>query len=271
MDPDLVFRARLRDKWAHAILVAAAVIVAAVVAMGLLPESDGERQEGLAVAASPLPVPSPVSSPSPWPPVTPSPTIELAGVEPRHLDIEAPGSGVGPTVRVQLMLPAGWASADAGRALYKPAGQPSEQDANSPMLAIQAVAGVVTDVCRTGPRVTFTPIGPTVEDMATALATLIGPERRGPTDVVLGGYPARRFDLTHLLDECGGPEGRWLWETATGAHFVFLQGATATIYVVDVDGDRLVIATHYRGSPVDEVHQLDAIIASIDIEPRAGP
>jgi hypothetical protein len=46
MDPDLVFRARLRDDGARSILVVAAVIIAAVVTVGLLPESSGGGQGG---------------------------------------------------------------------------------------------------------------------------------------------------------------------------------------------------------------------------------
>jgi len=86
-----------------------------------------------------------------------------------------------------------------------------------------------------------------------------------------GGYAAKRFVLTDLLEECGRPEGRWLWENAGGSHFVFLKGGTATIYVVEVDRDRLVIASHHRGSPVEDVRELDAITASLDIEPQGRP
>ena len=270
MDPDLVFRARLRDNGARSILVAAAVIIAAVVTVGLLPESGG-GQGGFAAAASPSPLTSPAASPSPGQAATTTPTAELVEIEAGPFDIQAPDSGVGRPMLVHLTIPAGWASAEAGTAVYKLDGGPGDRDANGPTLAVHAVTAVVTDVCRSGPRVTFATIGPSVDDMTTALVTLIGPARRRPTDVVLGGYSAKRFVLTDLLEECGGPEGRWLWENAAGSHFVFLKGGTATIYVVDVDGDRLVIASHHRGSPVEEVRGLDAMTASLDIEPQGRP
>ena len=271
MDPDLAFRARLRDDGARSILVAAVVIIAAVVTVGLLPESSGGGHGGLAAAASPSPLTSLATSPSPGRAATPTPTAELVEIEAGPFDIQAPDSGVGRPMLVHLTMPAGWASAEAGTAVYKLDGGPGDRDANGPNLAVHAVTAVVTDVCRSGPRVTFATIGPSVDDMTTALVTLIGPARRRPTDVMLGGYPAKRFVLTDLLEECGGPEGRWLWENAAGSHFVFLKGGTATIYVVDVDGDRLVIASHYRGSPVGEVRELDAITASLEIEPQGRP
>ena len=46
-----------------------------------------------------------------------------------------------------------------------------------------------------------------------------------------------------------------------------LKGGAKTIYVVDVDGDRLVITSHHRGASAEDIAELEAIIASIDIEP----
>jgi hypothetical protein len=197
-----------------------------------------------------------------------TPIPERQEIEPGSYYLRLPAVIESPPISIRLMMPAGWASAAAGTAVFKSEDAWGYPDTNGPTLAVHAVTGVTADACRWGPDVRFEKIGPTVEDMTAALAILIGPERPGPNDVTLGGYPAKRFVLTDILDSCdGGPEGRLLWENATGSRFGFLQDATATIYVVDVDGDRLVIATHHRGSPAEDVEALNGIIASIDIEP----
>jgi hypothetical protein len=132
------------------------------------------------------------------------------------------------------------------------------------------VTRVVTDVCAA--KRSFVEVGPTVEDLTTALANQAGVERSGPTDVMLGGHPATRFVLT-IPGSCPGPgEGHLIWVAgAMQPGFWLLDGGTATIYVVDVNGDRLVIASHNRGSSAKDLAQLDAIIASIDIEPSLSP
>jgi hypothetical protein len=266
MDPDLEFRAKLPDRGAYRSLAAAAVIVVVVVGIGLLPANDETALTNLATAPSLSSPPSPPSR-SPSRAAYPTPIPERLEIQAGSYYINAPSDIRGRQIRIRLTMPAGWASAEAGTAIYRADFDWRYPDTNGPSLAAHAVTGVVTDVCRTGPRVRFEKVGPTVEDLTRALATLVGPAGRGPTAVKLGGYPAKKFVLTDILDSCGGPEGRWLWENASGSHFGFLKGATATIYVVDVDGDRLVIATHDRGSPAKEVRELDAIVASIDIEP----
>jgi hypothetical protein len=68
---------------------------------------------------------------------------------------------------------------------------------------------------------------------------------------------------------CGGGEGRFLWKNATVLPFGLLNGGTATVFVVDVDGMRLVIVTHHRGATTAEQLELGLIVASIDIDSSA--
>lgn len=250
-------RDRVPVRFIKLAIAATAVVVVALAATNLLPSGGGTAGSGLAISSSPPASPTPRPSPA----ATPSPGRNYVEINPGSYDIPwRPG-------RIRVTMPPGWAMAEAGTAIYLPEGGSRYPDTNSPSLAVHAVTGVVTDVCRAIDDVPFERVGPTVEDMTTALAALVGPEGPGPTDVLLGGYPARRFVWTDILDSCGGPEGRWLWENATGSHFALLKGGTATIYIVDVNGDRLVIASHYRGASAGEIAQLDDIIASIDIEP----
>jgi hypothetical protein len=58
-----------------------------------------------------------------------------------------------------------------------------------------------------------------------------------------------------------------IWKNATGHEpFGLLDGGLATVYVVDVHGVRLVIATHYRGASDEQIRELDDIVRSIDID-----
>jgi hypothetical protein len=134
------------------------------------------------------------------------------------------------------------------------------------------VSYVVTDVCSDEVEVAFAPVGPTVDDLTRALENQIGVQRSGPTDVMLGGYPAKKFVLT-LLPECPGPEGHGIWADATRTYGFWLRrGETGTVYVVDVNGARLVIASWVMNrASAESIAQLEAIIASIDIEPLPNP
>ena len=139
-------------------------------------------------------------------------------------------------------------------------------------VGVDGPARVATDVCPTGEKATFVEVGPTVDDLTTALANQVGVERSGPTEVMVGGHPAKRFVLTGLRCS-GGPEGRLIWRSSSDSDssaFGLLFGGTATINVVDVNGDRLVIASHQRGASEADVAELDAIIASIEIEPASA-
>jgi len=248
-------RAHVPVRYVKLATVVVAMVVVAVAASNLLVAPGDVAQSGPAV--SPSPAPSLTAAPRPSPK---DPTID-----PGLYDIALP------EMRIRLTTPAGWSSAEAGTAIYKPDGRWRYPDTATPSLAVHAVTRVVTDTCPSGPELDlpFEDVGPTVEDLTAALVNQVGPIRRsGPTDVKLGGYPAKEFILTYDLSApCGGPEGRLLWENATGSGFGLLKNGTATIYVVDVNGDRLVIASHYRGASAEDIAQLDAIIASMDIEP----
>lgn len=241
------------NAYARLAMGAAAVVVVAVVGISLLPSLRGVG--AVLTSSSPSSTPAPVpTAESPLPSEIPSGSYAIPW---EH--------GV-----VHLTLPDGWTSGDDGTAITK--GPVGEIALNNPTLAVHAVRRVITDTCPGGPGPTddrlFQDVGPTVADLTTALMNQAGPtQRSGPEDVTVGGFPAKKFTMVLVNGACGGPEGRWLWENATGSHFGILAGGTATIYVVDVGGDRLVITSHERGASPEGIAQLDAIIASIEVEP----
>lgn len=252
-------RAQVPVRYVKLVIAVIAIMVVAIAGTNLLPSSADV--DGSGVADSPSPSPSSSSAVT----VSEPPSSEIL-----------PGKFLmaGWQRGVELTVPAGWSSTDDGRSIYKT----FWGSFGGPGLGVYDVTHVVADVCP--PEPSYVEVGPTAEDLATALGNVAGLERSGPIDVVLGGYPARKFVFTTPqgfgLTCYGGGEGRSILENvnATESNFGVLSGGTATIYVVDVEGDRLVIASHYRGAgyyqggTAEDSTELEAIIASIYIENR---
>jgi hypothetical protein len=224
----------------------AAVVVVAVVAN----YQRGTSQTGVAP-----------SSESPAP-VTPQPTDTIPQ---RPFEIET-RAGV-----VRLIIPPDWRVADHERALYT---GDEPYPGNGPLLAVQDVTTVVADTCPNRSKdPVFLPVGEAVKDLTAALQNMDGLERAGPIQILVGGHPAQRLVLS-LPDgferRCGGPEGRILWQNASTSPFGLLDGGTATVYLIDVDGVRLVIATHHRGATREQQLELAHLVASIEIDAAEG-
>jgi hypothetical protein len=211
------------------------------------------------------PTVSSVPSRLPSTPARPSPTPEDLEIEPGSYAL------IMPQLRIHLTMPAGWSSAEAGAAVWKPEYGWQYSDGGRPSLGVHEVTGVATDICGPGGAHPFRAIGPTAEDLVTAFSNLVDVWVSGPIDARLGGYPAKQVDLTLSPDFdalCGG-DGRWLWEDASGSRLALLKFGVLTVYIVDVDGDRVVIARNRRSTSARDIAQLDAMVASIEIEPTS--
>jgi len=267
MDIDLAFHAQLRNRlaWPRVAVVAAALIT--IVGIGLLP-GDGAEPEasGIAVLPSASTAPSPAPSTSPRPgAATPRPRDLQPRISPGRYDIATPRWSV------HLVIPAGrgvWSATAGGAGVARhPLGETSM---NVTLHDVTSMAGVATDLCTGSAQ--FLEVGPTVEDLTAALANQVGGERSGPAEVMLGGHPATKFvmGIPHP-SPCAeqGSDGRSVWWNPGQPAVYAWVGGTSTIYVVDVNGERLVITSQHRGNSAEEIAELDAIVASIDIEPEA--
>ena len=234
-------------------IAAAAVVVVGIVGFNLLPS--------FGVIGGPFTPPSSTGPPAATLGPTPSSSTEIE-----------PGSYVisTPQVRARLTMPAGWSGGETNVWRLPPDGYRGMLElAVTPFEVSLAVA----DVCTDEVDVDFVEVGPTAEDLTSALANQIGVERSGPTDLMLGGYPTKKFVLT-LLPECPGAQGHAFWADATRTYgFAFeARRDGGTVYVVDVNGERLVIASQYRdAASAEDIAQLEAITASIVIEPVPDP
>jgi hypothetical protein len=118
------------------------------------------------------------------------------------------------------------------------------------------------------------PVGPTVEDLATALVKQAGPAAIAPTKVTLGGYSGKKVELsipsdvdTDTCDE--GHFGRW--SPRDDPHhpgpFTYGNGQHDTVYIVDVDGTRWVIDTNYLPETSQgNLAELEQLVASIRLD-----
>ena len=166
--------------------------------------------------------------------------------------------------RMTFTVPAGW-TADGD--LYKDRGEPGEVKFTTWVLT-----HVFSDVCQWG---TLVDAGTTVDEFVSSVMEQEGWEASAPTDVTLGGFPGKRIELTVPADldtsTCTNGVLRY-WpgpgpDLSTG-DCCNPPGNTDTVYVIDIDGNRLVaIARHYPGSSSQNRAELQGVIASIEIEP----
>ena len=106
------------------------------------------------------------------------------------------------------------------------------------------------------------PVGPSVDDLVTAISELEGYEATPPMDVTVSGFEGREFTLTAVTPGCGAT-----WATAdrmTGMG----TGESNLLRILDVDGVRVVIAGAYDAStPEAEVATMEQVMDSVQIEP----
>lgn len=201
------------------------------------------------------------ATPSPTPPfeVTTQPVPFEAGT------YQIPRSAWS-VVDYTVTFPEGW-TVQAGASFHKHSDEPDE-------VAFEALVPdtIYADACE-GSQGELMEVGPSVDDLAAALVKQRGPMASGPVDTTLGGYPAIRIDLTvpkgfdlHSCNVEGVGLQIWFSHPADG-YFVLFPDAIASVYIVDVDGQRQVFQTQHGSATSDrDVRELQAVIDSIHIE-----
>ncbi len=64
------------------------------------------------------------------------------------------------------------------------------------LLGTHLIGNVYTDGCHWRGTALDPPVGPSVDDLATALVTQGGPGTAAPTDVTIGGHPGKKVELS---------------------------------------------------------------------------
>jgi hypothetical protein len=246
---------------------------------------------GTGSSDAPVPSPPAPSDPSPTPVVQDVMEIEyFAPLEPGTYSID-PDVDPSTSLRVLYEIPAkGWLRyfgaakpAEEGTACSSSGcpGHPSHVS-----VSITTVTNLVSHGCRDHSWAD-PPVGPSVNDLATALADL-APFRvtSPPKDVTIFGYSGKYLELTVPDLPVEGDPGddrrftgcidgnlkSWVGaiDTEPGdAYYGYTgPGFREELWILDVDGTRLVIAAERSpGSPRKDVAELSAILDSIRIEP----
>ena len=266
-------RFRNMNTFAKVAIAAAAVIVALFIGANLLPRTPDVGN------GTPTPAPLPSAG-------TPSPTegpSQSDGAAPLQVGSLVPGTTyrisdpccVGPA-GIYFTALAGWESSDPIFIGKNVLGDPDRYDI---LLGAHLVGNVYADGCHWLGTALDPPVGPTVDDLATALVAQGGPGTAVPTDVTIGGYMGKKVELSipasvdvATCDKQDGFPifGRWscpCYPIGAGPG-TYGTGQRNTVYIVDVKGTRQVIDTMYLpGTSAENLAELDQIIASIRFEP----
>lgn len=259
------------NAYAKLAMAAAAVVVVAIVGINLLPSTRGV---GGGPAASPSSAASASPSPSALPSLRPEPTI-VAGAFPsagqvsigRHALSQ---NGIAYSIEVTTE---GWQSSgvavppDGGNMLKNMRGAD-----DGIWMLFWTIDGVYSDPCGNvpGPR-----LSPSAADLANAVATLPGTELvSGPSDVVVGGRPAKHVSITIPESIDCAPNEFFLWydDVRCGpddpcSRWASQIGEVNYVWIIETGGTHIWIeAETYPGAGPEVEQEIQQIIDSIQFE-----
>jgi hypothetical protein len=273
----LQWRSSSVNAYAKIAVAAAAVLIVAVVGYNLLPGSS-TGVGGPAPTASPSPTAAPTSTPVAIGSPSALPRGTLTG---GRYSIQ-PFSDL-PSLTIAADIPAGWEGFPTNGAFVK-----SFQDDLGVVIAFMKADGLFSDPCQwdlDGTGVYGQPgdvvVGPTVDDLVTALTANTSYTSTTPSPLTLGEFEGQELVIQVPLDidmatcdrETGGPgkglyyvfSGRWAGWYAQGPG----PGYRWHLFIVDVGGTRLITAVgYYDGvTPQADVAAAQAIVESFEITP----
>ena len=239
--------------FARLAIAAAAVAVVAFVGIRLLPGNGGVGGPG--VSPSPSASPTPSQSPVPTTPAFAFPRAGDLAIGRHDVTVQ----GVPFTLEVAA---AGWNS-NGSFAIDK--GHFPATWSGGFILWSDAADGIFTDPCG---QVEGSPVGPSAADLADVLATVPGTTATGPSDVTVGGYPAKLVVITIPEDPGCTAESFYLWwDSTTSGRYATVLGSTIRVWIIDVNGTLIQIdgETPPGASPAFE-QELEQIVESIRFE-----
>ncbi len=161
------------------------------------------------------------------------------------------------SVAVTFTVPAGWNREPGSPELAGPI-------ADDGGLSFWVVTDLFADPCRFELGTLDPPPGPSVDDLANALAAQPGVDAAPPSDVVVDGYAGKYVEYTTPAETDCPSFGAW--QTPSGA--VLFPSTDARYWVIDVDGTRLVMLAYLWDVATQQGSaELQAIIDSVEITP----
>ena len=241
-------------------IAAAAVILVAVGAFALLPRDSGPG----------TPSPTPTTAPTTSPRLEPSSAIPFV---PRLGLIPAGTYRMGEEASIVVALPAGW-TGSAGDLYRNSIGTDIRKNRDrTGELAfwVDATDGiqVYPSVCGSDPM----PVGPTVDDLVTAIRAQEGSEISEPVNVPMGGRDVQRYDISYGqgVDPADCEDGiARVWHSEASGYVSHSAGEQITdpVYMAQTDAGRIVFGFwHTDDASAADIAEWQAIIDSMVIEP----
>jgi len=164
-------------------------------------------------------------------------------------------------IEIALTLPDGWSR--LGWVVIK----------NAAHLGLFPVANVYSDPCHWAGALPDPPVGPSVDDLATALVNQ--PTRHARvSDITLDGFTGKLVKMKVPSDisfsDCDkGLFGSWSEAGSNDpSRYHHGPGEIDDVYIINVEGTRVVIdAAHMPSTAAEELAELEGMVASIDIQP----
>ena len=131
----------------------------------------------------------------------------------------------------------------------------------------EEVAQVYADPCDWSGNLVDPPVGPTVEELANALAAQPQRGDAAPTDVTIDGYDGKLVEMSVPtgIDFADCDEGNF---SSWAGRFHQGPGQVDVVHILDVDGERAVlIAHHMPGVSAAGLAEQQAVVDSIDLLP----
>jgi hypothetical protein len=250
---------------------AAAIVIVAVVGWQLLPEKGGVGGQ-----PTPMPSPSPTAAPTSTPVATGPADIPDGVLAAGTYRLRPAGTA---TMTVDATVPDGGWLGGPPSAIGGPRGE--SNGPNGLAVSFLNAQAINSDPCHwdkdgtgTAPQEGDVEVGPTVDDLAEALARSSAYESTTPVDATLGGFSGKQLEL-HLTPD---PAGCDTFEGEVDQYFVFggrdgaqyAQGGANTwqITIVDVDGARMIgVVLSYAETSGEDLSAAQGILDSLVITP----
>lgn len=213
-------------------VIAAAIAVLAVVAIRFLPTTNiGPQPTPSATpAATPSPTPSSTSSPSATPTAAPGAVADPSGqLEPATYEFHPfPAPNDAMTFRVTMPSDKWEALGDPGQT----SGVTKYGNSGGLGMGFLRITGLEADPCKWKDAKGDIPVGPSVDDLVTALQGVDAYDTSAPTEVTLGGYSGKEVVVTMpatLNSEANLQPGcdDLIWQLFVGEGFnIYAQGPT---------------------------------------------
>ena len=214
------------------------------------PAATISPSDGASIAPGPSPVPY---SSTPATGVLPPGTIVLDGAFPLSIVFD---------------VPAGW-SRHNGTEGADYVGLAKLRGENTPAgVSWTLISNVFPDACRSNSGPADPPTGPTVDDLVTALTSIVGFEATAPTNVIVDGHAGKRFRITATVDPradgCDDPVWLSLWEPLNGGDTARVPAGTSLdFWILDVEGTRLVMFAEDYGATEAELAEAVGVLESV--------